>query len=86
MNISTASRLCIFALKLFAPSLLCVAFAQANTLGGQVPQIPAFLPKSSEVPLTERLPIDGEWTISSIGTGATIRRETFRHGTERTVA
>jgi len=43
----------------------CVSLAQANPLGGQIPQIPAFLPWSSDVPVTEKLPIDGEWMISS---------------------
>lgn len=38
----------------------------ANPLGGQIPQIPAFLPMSADVPMTEKLPIDGEWMVSSI--------------------
>ena len=41
--------------------------ANANSFGGgQVPQIPAFLPFMTSVPMTEPLPIDGEWMIDSI--------------------
>jgi len=34
---------------------------------GQIPQIPAFLPMMTTVPASEAQPIDGIWTISSIG-------------------
>jgi len=40
--------------------------AQLNPLGGQVPQIPAFLPSVTEVPMTQKLPIDGDWIINTI--------------------
>lgn len=41
--------------------------AQANPLGGgQIPQIPAFLPSMTDVPATEKLPIDGEWVVDTI--------------------
>jgi len=43
-----------------------IAPARADLLGGQVPQIPAFLPTMTDVPMKEKLPIDGEWVISSI--------------------
>lgn len=43
-----------------------VSRVQANPLGGQIPQIPAFLPLSTDVPMTEKLPIDGEWMVSTI--------------------
>jgi len=33
---------------------------------GDVPQIPAFLPSMTDVPMTEKLPIDGEWVIDTI--------------------
>ena len=45
---------------------LSVSFGHANSLGGQVPQIPAFLPYSTDVPMTKKLPIDGEWVINNI--------------------
>ncbi len=32
----------------------------------EIPQIPAFLPWSHDVPMTEKLPIDGEWMITAI--------------------
>ena len=38
----------------------------ANTLGGQIPQIPAFLPMANTVPPGKVTPIDGEWVISSL--------------------
>ena len=34
---------------------------------GQIPQIPAFLPMMTAVPVTQAQPIDGIWTISSLG-------------------
>lgn len=41
--------------------------AKANPLGGgQIPQIPAFLPSMTDVPMTEKLPIDGEWVVNTI--------------------
>lgn len=40
--------------------------ANANSFGGQVPQIPAFLPFMTNVPMTAPLPIDGEWMIDVI--------------------
>ena len=33
---------------------------------GQVPQVPAFLPSSTDVPMGQKLPIDGDWIISTI--------------------
>lgn len=38
--------------------------AQANPAGGG--QIPAFLPFMSDVPMTEKMPIDGEWMVDTI--------------------
>ncbi|GAA6153256.1 hypothetical protein [Pseudoteredinibacter isoporae] len=32
----------------------------------EIPQIPAFLPWSHDVPMTDKLPIDGEWMITAI--------------------
>lgn len=56
------SRLCAFGL------LLGTSQAQAKPFdGGHIAQIPAFLPMSTAVPMTEKLPIDGEWIISTIG-------------------
>lgn len=48
--------------------LLCasVTVGQANPLGGQIPEIPAFLPYASDVPMTKKLPVDGEWMINNI--------------------
>jgi len=40
--------------------------AQVNPLGGQIPQIPAFLPMAPDIPMSKKLPIDGEWMVSSI--------------------
>lgn len=34
--------------------------------GGQIPQIPAFLPYSTDVAMSERYPIDGEWVVNTI--------------------
>ncbi|HAI96903.1 MAG: hypothetical protein CL866_02635 [Cycloclasticus sp.] len=46
---------------------LSVSTAQANPMGiPQVPQIPAFLPMMMDVPMTKKLPIDGEWMINDI--------------------
>lgn len=68
MMISTTSRYRFFKSGLCAFCLVSgVSEAQANPLGGQIPEIPAFLPMSTDVPMTEKLPIDGEWTISTIG-------------------
>lgn len=53
--------MCITLCFLWAP------LGQANPLGGQVPQIPAFLPMSYTVPQTQASPIDGEWVINTIG-------------------
>ena len=33
---------------------------------GQIPQVPAFLPSSTDVPMGQKLPIDGDWIISTI--------------------
>jgi len=41
--------------------------ALAQFAPGQIPEIPAFLPMASAVPMTEASPIDGTWTITSIG-------------------
>ena len=41
--------------------------ATAQIAPGQVPQIPAFLPSAGSVPKSGPMPIDGTWTISSIG-------------------
>jgi len=41
--------------------------AQAQLAPGQIPEIPAFLPMASAVPKTEASPIDGTWTVTSIG-------------------
>jgi cytochrome c5 len=46
---------------------LSVPTAQANPMGiPQVPEIPAFLPMAMDVPMTKKLPIDGEWMINDI--------------------
>ena len=45
--------------------LTCPAGAFAQP--GQIPQIPAFLPMMTAVPATAAQPIDGIWTISSLG-------------------
>ncbi len=37
---------------------------QANPTG--IPEIPAFLPMAADVPMTDKLPIDGEWMINEI--------------------
>jgi len=44
-----------------------VGTVQANPMMGQIPQIPAFLPMASAVPMTVKTPIDGEWVIDIIG-------------------
>jgi hypothetical protein len=54
--------LCTLLLALMLPQ----AGAQVSPLGGQIPQVPAFLPIVTDVPMTQRLPIDGEWVISTI--------------------
>ncbi len=36
----------------------------ANPTG--IPEIPAFLPMAADVPMTDKLPIDGEWMINEI--------------------
>lgn len=41
--------------------------AGANAQPAQIPQIPAFLPMAHTVPKAQAMPIDGTWTISSIG-------------------
>jgi len=41
--------------------------AVAQFAPGQVPEIPAFLPMASAVPKAEASPIDGTWTVTSIG-------------------
>ncbi len=46
--------------------LLAVPWAQANPPVGGIPEIPAFLPTATDVAMTEKLPIDGEWIISTI--------------------
>ncbi len=46
--------------------LLAVPRAQANPPVGAIPEIPAFLPTATDVAMTEKLPIDGEWIISTI--------------------
>jgi hypothetical protein len=33
---------------------------------GQIPQVPAFLPNAMDVPIGQKLPIDGDWIISTI--------------------
>ena len=40
----------------------------------QIPQIPAFLPMAHTVPMGEATPIDGEWTINTIGKRIRIQR------------
>ena len=59
MRIRTVLALCATVFCLSLP------LAQANPMGGQIPQIPAFLPMLPDVPMTKKLPIDGEWMISS---------------------
>jgi len=54
--------LCTLLLILMLPQ----AAAQVVPFGGQVPQVPAFLPFVTDVPMTQKLPIDGEWVISTI--------------------
>ena len=52
---------CVLAISLWGVPV------KANPLGGgQVPQIPAFLPFMTDVPMTEKLPIDGEWVVDTI--------------------
>lgn len=40
--------------------------AYAGLAPGQIPQIPAFLPYSMDVAMSERYPVDGEWVINTI--------------------
>jgi hypothetical protein len=71
MNSATGLRFHFLAVGFCALGLqlgTCQAPAQANPLTRVlIAQIPAFLPMSSVVPMTEDLPIDGEWMISTIG-------------------
>ncbi len=54
--------------NVLATGLLAVGIGTAHAQGiPQVPQIPAFLPTSANVPMGEAMAIDGEWTISSLG-------------------
>ena len=46
--------------------VLWLPHAQADPSGGIGPQIPAFLPVMTDVPMTEKLPIDGEWMVNTI--------------------
>ncbi len=45
--------------------LLSASFTSAHAQG-QVPQVPAFLPNETDVPMGQKLPIDGDWIISTI--------------------
>ena len=47
--------------------MLICATAGAVAQPGQIPQIAAFLPMMTAVPATQAQPIDGIWTISSLG-------------------
>ena len=47
----------------FLVAIAPIALAQP----GQIPQIPAFLPMAHTVPKAQPMPIDGTWTISSLG-------------------
>lgn len=42
--------------------------AKSQTIPGipKIPQIPAFLPMAMDVPISKRMPIDGEWMINDI--------------------
>lgn len=46
---------------------LLLAVGPASAQMANVPQIPAFLPMMTSVPASEPLPIDGTWSISTIG-------------------
>lgn len=60
---------------LWLGSLVALPVGAATVPGvGTVPEIPAFLPLYSAVPGTEPMPIDGTWTISSIGKTLRIER------------
>ncbi len=69
MNDSTRSRYRFITSGVCALGLLWgTSQAQAIPLdNSHVAQIRAFLPMASAVPMTERLPIDGEWMINTIG-------------------
>jgi hypothetical protein len=45
--------------------LLSASFTSAHAQG-QIPQVPAFLPNETDVPMGQKLPIDGDWIISTI--------------------
>jgi hypothetical protein len=57
------------AIRLAAAALFALPLppAVAQLAPGQIPEIPAFLPMASAVPKTEASPIDGTWTVTSIG-------------------
>lgn len=49
---------------------LVLLFFTIGTLQAQIPQapqIPAFLPRADQVPVTQSMPLDGTWIINTIG-------------------
>ena len=55
-------------LMLFITLASPISHSQIPEIPGipEIPQIPAFLPWSYDVPMSEKLPIDGEWMITAI--------------------
>jgi hypothetical protein len=47
-------------------ALALSAWAMPGHAQGQIPQVPAFLPTVTDVPMGQKLPIDGDWIISTI--------------------
>lgn len=60
-------RKLLIRLAVAASALALTLPASAQLAPGQIPEIPAFLPMAATVPKSEATPIDGTWTISSIG-------------------
>ena len=56
-----ASRTIVAMCALLLSAWITPAHAQ-----GQIPQVPAFLPNETDVPMGQKLPIDGDWIISTI--------------------
>ncbi|MGH8737162.1 MAG: hypothetical protein ACREVC_07370 [Burkholderiales bacterium] len=47
-------------------ALLLSAWITPGHAQGQIPQVPAFLPNMADVPMGQKLPIDGDWIINTI--------------------
>jgi hypothetical protein len=56
-----ASRTIVTMCALLLSASITTARAQ-----GQIPQVPAFLPNETDVPMGQKLPIDGDWIINTI--------------------